>query len=334
MKKIISLLCCLVMLCMPLTVMASESTATWTKIANNQWNYQNLNTGTDITATVNGGTLHISGVGEIPSYTSDTLVDRPWHRITIFEVVIDDGITVIGANSFADFKYLSRVTLPASAFIEDASAFAGASNNAYFMFEGMNFAKKYIGTIPYTSAESISKFMKAYNGVYRYRVENLYVRELLQSYGTPKILNIAPQDAITKDTNPDYPVINYYTFMAIHNAASMPKTNVLVQNKQQGMAAMEAFSIMLGIMDGYQYVSSYNVSVYDMNGMIQSTDEPHSYTMTIPAAYIFPNRTYAMIQIGNGVVNILPDEDDRDLTITFTTDYPSTAYALVYKDNF
>lgn len=32
------------------------------------------------------------------------------------------------------------------------------------------------------------------------------------------------------------------------------------------------------------------------------------------------------------VVNILTDEDFDDTTVTFTTDYPSTVYALVYKD--
>ena len=38
------------------------------------------------------------------------------------------------------------------------------------------------------------------------------------------------------------------------------------------------------------------------------------------------------INLGNGVVNILADEDMNDTTLTFTTDYPSTVYALVYKD--
>ncbi len=334
MKRIISLLCCVVMLCMPLTVVAAESDGTWTKTGVNQWSYQDAATGTDITAKLVEHTLYVDGVGEIPSYTSDTLKSRPWGNVNLFEVVIGDSITSIGAYAFADNQYLSKVTLPVSAMIEDASAFAGANKNAFFYFEGMNFTKHDMGKLPYSSADSIANFMKAYNGVYRYSVENLYVRDLLQSYGEPKILNIVPKDAVTTATNPEYPVINYKTFMAINKAATVPGKQVLVQHKQQGKVAMEVFSIMLGIMDGYQYVSSYNVSLYDVKGMIQKTDTPLSYTMTIPAAYRYPNRTFAMIQIGNGVVNILQDEDDFGDRITFTTDTPSTVYALVYKDNF
>ena len=55
--------------------------------------------------------------------------------------------------------------------------------------------------------------------------------------------------------------------------------------------------------------------------------------MTIPAALLYPGRQFSLIQLGDGVVNILADEDQNDTTLTFTTDYPSTVYALIYRDS-
>ena len=54
--------------------------------------------------------------------------------------------------------------------------------------------------------------------------------------------------------------------------------------------------------------------------------------MEIPNAYKFPGRQFSLIQLGAGSVNTLVDEDTDDNTIPFTTDYPSTVYALVYHD--
>ena len=62
------------------------------------------------------------------------------------------------------------------------------------------------------------------------------------------------------------------------------------------------------------------------------TSAPVTYVMTIPAAFQFPGRQFSLIQLGNGVVNILEDEDQNDTTLTFTTDYPTAACALVYRD--
>ena len=75
------------------------------------------------------------------------------------------------------------------------------------------------------------------------------------------------------------------------------------------------------------------MSVSSFDGMITQTDTPLTYQMTIPAALLYPGRQFSLIQLGDGVVNILADEDQNDTTLTFTTDYPSTVYALIYRDS-
>ena len=112
-----------------------------------------------------------------------------------------------------------------------------------------------------------------------------------------------------------------------------PKTdytmNVSIVSKQQGKLALEIFSIVLG---DKTYATAYNMSVHNWKGEMKYTDAPITYKMTIPAAYQFPGRKFTLIQFGDGVVNFLEDEDADETTLTFTTNYPSTVYGLVYQD--
>lgn len=105
--------------------------------------------------------------------------------------------------------------------------------------------------------------------------------------------------------------------------------SLTINCRQQGVAAMEAFSLVIG---DNQYVASYNMSMSNRQGVVKHTASPMQYTMTVPAAYQYPGRRFTLIQLGNGVINMLADEDTDDATVTFTTDYISTAYALVYTD--
>jgi len=61
------------------------------------------------------GTLTISGTGEMYSYYGDGIV-TPWndHREEITNLVIEEGITVIGEAAFASLTGLKSVSLPAS----------------------------------------------------------------------------------------------------------------------------------------------------------------------------------------------------------------------------
>ena len=60
------------------------------------------------------GTLSIFGAGMLPDYKDGQ--DRPWQEFAdqVSAVVIDDGITAVGARTFAGYEKLESVKLPDS----------------------------------------------------------------------------------------------------------------------------------------------------------------------------------------------------------------------------
>lgn len=327
-KTLFMLLCMLVFICfiLPMSVYAAPENACWTKV-DDGWILVD-DEGTDLTAKMSGTTLYIQGTGAVPSYTRDCLGNRPWHNQTIYELEIGTGVTSIGAEAFSNFKDLATVTMPVSVFIEDSSAFGGAKQDAYFMINGTNIVSRDIGNIPYTSYDSIVAFMEKYNYNYRYRVANYYMIALAQAKTNGAIYGLAPSDALTKEYNPNYPLVDLGTLVYIvGGTTSDMKTEVV--NRQQGLAALKAFSIVIG---ERTYIGAYNIAVSQNGKKVDSIHTPLTLSMTIPEYYRFPNRKFALIQLGVGVVNILEDEDTDDGMITFTTDYPSATYALVYED--
>jgi uncharacterized protein YjdB len=72
-------------------------------------------TPTDVTATLSGGTLTISGTGAMADYTSSN--PSPWYsssHASITTVVIEQGVTTIGDNAFEYCRALTSVTIPNS----------------------------------------------------------------------------------------------------------------------------------------------------------------------------------------------------------------------------
>lgn len=331
MKKFISMLCALVMvitLAVPCKVNAAEGPV-WTQISGKEaWTYTD-GQGTELKAVIQGNTLYIQGKGAVPSYSRDMLGNRPWNNKVIYSIIISDEITSIGAEAFSNMTKLHDVTMPVSAFLEDTSAFAGAPKECIFSFKGTNIVSRNIGNVPYNSLDSIVAFMQKNNGTYNYRLDNYYMTSWVQNSVLPKIDNLAPTDAKSTYYNPHYPVINYQSELNFVSPKPEYTMNASIVSKQQGKTALEIFSIVLG---DNTYVTAYNMAVNNAKGIVKNTDTPLTYKMTIPAAFQYPGRQFSLIQLGNGVVNILADEDLDDGTLTFTTDYPSTAYALVYKD--
>ena len=226
-------------------------------------------------------------------------------------------------------KDLHNVSLPVSAFIEDPNAFVGATEDCYFAFRGMNIVSRNIGNVPYNSLDSIIAFMQKYNGSYQYRLDNYYLITWVQNVVSPKIVNLAPYDAVTTVYNPNYPIYDYSSSVSFVSQKPDYTMNVNISNKLQGKTALEIFSIVLG---DKTYVTAYNMAVSSAKGQVKYTEEPLTYKMTIPAAFQYPGREFTLIQFGEGVVNFLADEDTDDTTVTFTTNYPSTVYGLVYQD--
>lgn len=331
MKKLLSILtiCALIAsLAMPLNATASTNSAWKQENGTQIWHYT-AEPGTDLTAKLQGETLYIQGTGAIPDYDRDHLGNRPWHNKTIRSLVISDGVTSIGAEAFSNLKYLYRVTMPASTFIESSSAFAGIAKDAIFDITGTTIVSRDIGSIPYTSLDSIAAFMQHYNGVYRYRLANYYMIGWVQDTVSPKIENLSPQDALTTYSNPNYPNPNYPSSLDFVSAKPDSTMQAHIQCRRQGINALEIFSIVIG---DATYATSYNMSVSSSKGMVTKTTTPLTYVMKIPAAFQYPGRQFSLIQLGKGVVNILEDEDQNDTTMTFTTDYPSASYALIYRD--
>lgn len=73
------------------------------------------------------GTLSIFGAGMLPDYKDGQ--DRPWQDYAdqVTALVVDDGITTIGARTFAGYKKLQSVKLPSSINRIGFRAFAGCS---------------------------------------------------------------------------------------------------------------------------------------------------------------------------------------------------------------
>ena len=73
----------------------------------------------DVTATLNGNTLIISGAGDMIDFISSSdfeTVNTPWDNIhtTITSLIINEGITRIGKYAFMNFSGITSITIPES----------------------------------------------------------------------------------------------------------------------------------------------------------------------------------------------------------------------------
>lgn len=73
-------------------------------------------------------TLHITGSGAMDDYADE--YSAPWRTYSqsAKQVIIEDGITAIGSNSFAGFKNVSRVEIPNSVKTIGSSVFASCTS--------------------------------------------------------------------------------------------------------------------------------------------------------------------------------------------------------------
>ncbi len=82
---------------------------------------------------VKEGTLTISGSGAMFNFANANDTDVPWHKFKdkITSVVVEEGITAIGMNSFSGLSKVKSVTLPESLVSIGNSAFSGCENKAW-----------------------------------------------------------------------------------------------------------------------------------------------------------------------------------------------------------
>lgn len=332
MKKMVGVLSLITILLFvaPMTAQAASDNALWTKSGNNQWVLQGAE-GTNLQARIRDDILYVSGTGEIPTYSRDALGNRPWHGKKIYEIHIEKGITSIGAEAFSNLADVHKVEMFASTFVEDATAFAGFDKEAVITFSGVSLSGRTIGSIPYTSLDSITAVMQKYSDSYTFRLANYYVIGMAQYGVYPRMSNIVPLDATGQDHDSNYPWINCDSTISYVSGDRSYGSNMTIQYRKQGMAALNAFAAFAG---DNQFAAAYNISVnYGTKQATGRISTPVQYAITIPAAYRYPGRKFSLLQIQPGTVCTLQDEDMSDDTITFTTDYPTTSYALIYTDN-
>ncbi len=325
MRKFLSLLCALA-ICITVMPMTSKAAGTteWIRKAENDWILQDAATGTDIEVVFSDNILYVKGTGAIPDYPKDSLGYRPWNGKTVFEIFIEKGITSIGADAFSNFPYVSKVTLPSSIFIESISSFGGLRDGCAFYFYGTDIVSRDIGNLPNNNLDSLIPTLHKYDGNYFFTFDNYYMVQMVQNGTSPKISNIAASDCFTQYYNPKYPLISY-------NAEVLTAGDFAISYSRQGAEAMKAFSIMLG---DNGYAGMYNLHTKSgkdaKNAYLQN---PVQLTVKIPDVFVYPGRTFSLVQIvPGGIVQVLSDEDVSDNTITFTTNYPITTYMLYYTD--
>ena len=105
--------------------------------------------GDSLTWTWKNGQLTISGTGEMNSYASATIPGvpytmggkAPWYnyRANTTLLVVEEGVTSIGASAFADFTAMTEVILPTSLDRVGSNAFSGCQNLTEVIYGGSNY---------------------------------------------------------------------------------------------------------------------------------------------------------------------------------------------------
>lgn len=93
--------------------------------------------GSDLTWTLSDeGVLTISGTGAMKNYSASSYA--PWYSrcSDIVQIVLEDGVTSIGAYAFYDCSSVTEVTIQASVTYINTTAFSGCSENLAIRYGG------------------------------------------------------------------------------------------------------------------------------------------------------------------------------------------------------
>lgn len=294
----------------------------------NGWHYLQ---GTDIKVQIENDMIRITGTGAIPDFDYWKLYERPWHTSTCKYLMIDDTITSLGAYSFYNMENIKYVTMSMNTFIDAKCVFEGISYMPIFRITGKSGQTRMIGTIPYTSYDSIKAFAQTNSMGAAYILDDNKTALEFQESVNPTICNVynardekAPWNDLGNNGNGNVatPILKLSPLNPDYSL------RVAAQRRYPGMACYEAYAAFIG---DYTFATTYSIVVEKEEKKLEKTDSVLQYILTIPQKYRQAGRSFRLLAIGNGTVNIYDDLDTNNDTITFATDTPTTAYALVYK---
>lgn len=316
---------------------------TWTHPGGG-WHYL---TGTDIKVEIKGNAVYIHGTGALPDFDYYKLYERPWNGTKVESVSIDQTITYVGKYAFYNMQDLKYISMYKSTFIKDITCFEKIAYKPIYRIFEAPLATEMIGKIPYTSLDSILAVAQSnYNGA-SYILDTPAKAREFQNSTNPTITNVYNAKEIVKDEEGnehspwESPEVwgngNVATPICKFSPLTPNSSYILsAQRRYPGKACYEVYAAFIG---DYTYAAPFSVVVakrVNVNSKwedvkIEDTKTPYTYILTIPEEFRQPLRQFRLIGIGKGEVYFYDDEDTDNNTITFTTQKPSTAYALVYK---
>lgn len=287
--------------------------------------------GTDVVLKVEGDTLHVTGTGAIPSYDYWSLNERPWRTKSVSAIRIDSTITSIGAYAFANMSTVNRIIMGTSTFIEDITAFSKIAYKPIFRISDTGVTTQMIGSIPFTSLDSIAAFAQTNSNGACYIMDTKAQADAFQTMTNPTIPLVyyatdsnAPWNNVEANGNGN--VVTRLCYMAPDNVD--PSYVVTGQMRYQGKACYEVFSAFI---EDSQFACALRVNVTKNNKEVSQTDRTYRYVIDIPSKYRNLGTTYRLIGIGNGQVYFFDDLDSNPATLTYETDKPTMTFGLVYK---
>ena len=328
-------LVCIFTMLMSMTVNAN--TQAWTTFDNGVM----VINGTMVTVRMSYDTLYIEGTGAIPDYTLETLTSRPWNNLSFKKVYIAEGITDIGSYAFYGKSNITYVTMPSTTFIKDGTVFNGLSSDTIFRVVGTGTAYKQFNTVLYSSIESIAANTPVpyFSGEKcAIIMDNAAMAQRMREQAYPYLKYVYGADDVNASWKDKTDMTYGAKFPSLATMEAKDKTTVfdtiIAQIRPQGTQYMDTISYFL---DGYTYLRAYNMTLTTGSKYeaIKYTKDYRQYELKLSKADQVPYRQYRLIQIlPTGHVLYLEDLDNNVETVTFSTFYPSTTYALVYKDTY
>ncbi len=320
----------LVSIIAPMPARAAQAMS-WIALGNGVYQLE----GTQVKVEVTQGAVRVTGSGAIPDYDYWELGKRPWSTCECQNVTIDDTITSIGAYVFYDLPKLKYISLSSKTFITDYTTFYKIDPNPIIRIYGSDVTTNMIGTIPYTSMDSIRSLAQSSGTGRAYILDNSSLASAFQGSTNPTIQNVysatdseVPWNDLATNWNGNI----YKSICKITSPSPVPSYIVTGTRRYQGKEAYQAYAAFIGE-DTFATTFNITVTTNDANKTILSkTDIPYQYTLTIPEEFKKAGRSFRLLGIGQTGVLSYDDLDSNGDTITFVTDYPTTSYALVYKN--